>query len=238
MAQESSSKEQKAEPEITYKQAMEMMKDPKVLAAAAAMHGFQLQAPGQQRKEEPEEKLEAPKGIELGEDASTKDVLSALQKLIQDNNAYLLKHIERSGKDVDKKLQSYEYKQQANEVTKFIKTHKHAEKLLPDMDAFWKKGDTLDEAYEKAKKLHNITEEETAPAKSPVKDSAPANPPKKSPRIAEEAGDDSDREPVAPKSIDEAARNSLKDMIAKNPDVQKLVSADYGMDDMNERVGE
>jgi len=227
MSSKSDTDEVKKE-KMSFADAMELMKDPKALAAAAAMHGFQLQVPGTTNKkdDDKEEQITPPGDIELDENATSKDVLAAMQKLMKQNNDYLLKHMEKSTKSYDKKLQSLKYEQQANEVNRFIKKHKVPQELLSDMDAFYRKGESLEDSYEKAKKLNGIKDEvskdkEDKPSKSDEK------PIRKSPRISEEAEGDKDGvEKVAPKSIGEAARNTMKDMIANDPDVSKILSGE------------
>lgn len=231
MTQDSSSKE-KDNKEIDFKKAMELLKDPQMLASAAAFHGFKLQAPGSERKEDKEEDIVPPADLEIPDEVTSKDLLLLIQKQMKANNDYLLKHLDRTSKSVDKKISGFKYEQQASEVARFVKTHKHAGELLPDMNAFWKSGDTLDEAYEKAKKLKGIVEEGTPKEKGKDKtETTPKEKPSiKSPRISEETGDEDNLEKVAPKSIEDSARSSLDEMIANNPDVARVISEDAGMD--------
>ncbi len=221
MTEDANKEEKKTVPEDSteaYKKVVELLNDPKEVAAAAARLGMKL-APTQEPAKKEDEIVE-PETVELPENATPADMVAAFNQALKNQKEYLSKVHKRELDTVKKEQMERERTKQAQTIQQFAQKAKHFKELYNDIEAFYNTGkNTIEEAYKKALKLNDKDDPEMG---------ITFNKPKTttleqdnllritSPKLSDEASTDEDKKPKFTNTAD-AVKANLRDIIANDP---------------------
>ena len=212
---------------MTREELLAELNNPEALHRLAARQGMKV-VPVQEEKDE-ERDLQVPGDLILdSEEPSIAEILKGFNKALKDQRDYFEKKLDARTKKVKKTVDQRDATTLAQKVEQFRSTHKHFDKLLKDVDAFYRQSGDLEGAYKKACKANDLDPEEGTEAaadkkvaKKAVADSK--NKPPLSPRSSDTIGEEKETKKEF-KTIKDAARASLANMIAKDPSISSIVN--------------
>jgi hypothetical protein len=202
----------------------EQLNNPAILQMAIAKATAMGMVPKQEAAKRVEEEEDTPpESIELPEGASTKDIIDAFNKALNDNLKYMAKQFDKKQQGVIQTVKAEKVQTEQQKVRDFAKGK---EKYFQDPVFFRKmdqlyiaNGGDINEAFEDAKKLLGAKEESKKEAKK--QENTPV------PNISlSETSDDDDKKEKGYTKTEDASKAALAKIMADMPNAAQIISGE------------